>query len=92
MPTRNVVLTDHQARYAQNLVAAGRYQNVSEVLREGLRLIERNESEADLLLQALRAAVAVGAADMQTGAYRSFESATALGDYLAVAADEAMAP
>lgn len=41
MPTRNVVLTDHQAHFVEQLVASGRYQNASEVLREGLRLVER---------------------------------------------------
>jgi Arc/MetJ-type ribon-helix-helix transcriptional regulator len=40
MPTRNVVLTDYQADLVERLVASGRYQNASEVLREGLRLIE----------------------------------------------------
>jgi putative addiction module CopG family antidote len=40
MPTRNVVLTAHQAGLVEKLVASGRYQNASEVLRDGLRLIE----------------------------------------------------
>jgi antitoxin ParD1/3/4 len=43
MPTRNVVLTDHQARMVEQLVASGRYQNASEVLREGLRLVEQRQ-------------------------------------------------
>ena len=30
MPTRNVVLTDHQASLVEHLVASGRYQNASE--------------------------------------------------------------
>ena len=41
MPTRNVVLTDHQASLVEHLVESGRYQNASEVLREGLRLVEQ---------------------------------------------------
>ena len=32
MPTRNVVLTDHQADLVERLVASGRYQNASEVV------------------------------------------------------------
>ncbi|WP_374372565.1 type II toxin-antitoxin system ParD family antitoxin [Tabrizicola sp.] len=44
MPTRNVVLTDHQAEFVDSLVASGRYQNVSEALRSGLRLLEREEA------------------------------------------------
>jgi len=35
MPTRNVVLTDHQAMMIEELVTSGRYQNASEVLRDG---------------------------------------------------------
>ena len=45
MPTRNVVLTDHQTNLVEQLVASGRYQNASEVLREGLRLVEQREAE-----------------------------------------------
>ena len=45
MPTRNVVLTEHQDSLVEHLVASGRYQNASEVLREGLRLVEQREAE-----------------------------------------------
>jgi antitoxin ParD1/3/4 len=38
MPTRNVVLTKHQEKIIKTLVRSGRYQNASEVVREGLRL------------------------------------------------------
>ncbi len=47
MPTRNVVVTDHQSDLIDGLVAAGRYQNASEVLRAGLRLLEQEEAEWD---------------------------------------------
>lgn len=56
MPTRNVVITDHQARLVQELVESGRYQNASEVLREGLRLVERREFEDAAKIAALRSA------------------------------------
>ena len=52
MPTRNVVLTDHQAAFVERLVESGRYQNASEVLREGLRLIESREAEEKARLTA----------------------------------------
>ena len=38
MPTRNVVITEHQSNLIDRLVAAGRYQNASEVQRTGLTL------------------------------------------------------
>lgn len=90
MPTRNVVLTDHQAHFVEQLVTSGRYQNASEVLREGLRLVERRESEDDLRLAALREAARIGIADIDTGAFRSFDSADALGQHLATLTSETL--
>lgn len=49
MATRNVVLTDAQSAFVDRLVASGRYQNASEALRAGLRLLEREEAEMDVL-------------------------------------------
>lgn len=53
MVTRNVVLTDAQAELIESLVASGRYQNASEALRAGLRLLEREEAAAAALRQRL---------------------------------------
>ncbi len=90
MPTRNVVLTNHQAALVEELVSTGRYQNVSEVLREGLRLVERNEQEDALRLAALRKAVKAGAADMQAGRFTTLESPAALRSHLASLAADAI--
>ena len=57
MPTRNVVLTDQQAHMVEELVRSGRYQNASEVLRDGLRLLARREAEDRAKLEALRGAL-----------------------------------
>jgi antitoxin ParD1/3/4 len=67
MPTRNVVLTDQQHEFVETLVQSGRYQNASEVLREGLRLIEDREREDATKLQALRTAAEHGWADVAAG-------------------------
>ncbi len=56
MATRNVVLSDAQSELVDHLVASGRYQNASEALRAGLRLLEREETE----LGALRARLGAG--------------------------------
>jgi len=90
MPTRNIVLTDHQAHLVEQLVASGRYQNASEVLREGLRLVESREMENAARLRALRDAAQVGIADVVAGRYRSFKSAAALERYLSALADKAL--
>jgi antitoxin ParD1/3/4 len=55
MPTRNVLLTDHQEAFIGDLVRSGRYRNASEVLRESLRLMERQESLELAKLEYLRA-------------------------------------
>src|ERR1700691_4599585 len=91
MPTRNVVLTDYQAELIEALVASGRYQNASEVLREGLRLVEEREAREAAKLAALREAVRLGEADFEAGRYKEFESADALARYLEELADLAVA-
>lgn len=82
MPTRNVVLTDRQASFVEQLVSSGRYQNASEVLREGLRLMEQREAEEAARLVALRNAVQVGVSDVDAGRFTVFDSSTALGTHL----------
>lgn len=69
MPTRNVVLTERYEKIIEALVASGRYQNASEVLREGLRLLEQREVENEAKLAALRAAAQVGFAELDAGRY-----------------------
>lgn len=90
MPTRNVVLTERQTRQIERLVSSGRYQNASEVLREGLRLIESRDADEKARLAALRAAIQVGIDDVEGGRFRSFESPGALRRYLKSAAKTAI--
>ncbi|PWR02411.1 type II toxin-antitoxin system ParD family antitoxin [Meridianimarinicoccus roseus] len=63
MPTRNVVLTDSQTDLIDRLIADGRYQNASEALRAGLRLLEREEAE----MTALRDRLAAGLEEARSG-------------------------
>ena len=64
MATRNVVLTEAQDALVERLVSAGRYQNASEVLRSGLRLLEEQEADLD----DLKARLGAGAAEARAGA------------------------
>lgn len=75
MPTRNVVLTDRQAELIEELVGSGRFQNASEVLREGIRLVEQRIAEDRARLEALRSAISVGDADVEAGRSKVFKGA-----------------
>ena len=63
MATRNVVLTDTQSDFVNWLVSSGRYQNASEAVRAGVRLLEREEAE----LKELRARLAAGLEQARSG-------------------------
>ena len=91
MPPRDVLLTDHQELLVDRLVKFGRYQNASEVLREGLRLIERQDAENRARIEALRDAVQVGIADVKAGRVQSFGSAEELGQHFDAIAASAIA-
>jgi antitoxin ParD1/3/4 len=82
MPTRNVVLTERQEELIEALVKSGRYQNASEVLRDGLRPVEQREAENEGRLKALRAAARVGVRALDRGEFKEFESIRDLQAYL----------
>lgn len=60
MPTRNVNLTEHFHRFIESGVTSGRFSNASEVVREGLRLLEQREEEDKAKIEWLRAAAKEG--------------------------------
>jgi len=68
MPTRNVNLTDEQNAFVEELVRSGAYQNASEAMRDAVRALQQRRAEDALKLEALRAQVAVGLADLGRGA------------------------
>src|SRR3984893_16544611 len=82
MPTRNVVLTKRQEKLIETLVGSGRYQNASEVLRDGLRLVERRDAEDAAKLEVLREAARVGFTALDRGAFKEFENIEDLQTYL----------
>ncbi len=47
------ILGEHFDAFVSSQVAAGRYQNASEVIRSGLRLLEERETKLRALSQAL---------------------------------------
>ena len=70
----------------------GRYQNASEVLREGMRLVERQEAENEARLNALREAANSGIADIDAGRFRSFDAPEPLRRHLTALAENAIVP
>jgi antitoxin ParD1/3/4 len=65
MPTRNIVLTEQQSDFIDTLVAGGRFQNASEALRAGLRLLEKEEAAWD----EVKRGVLEGLAQVQRGEF-----------------------
>jgi antitoxin ParD1/3/4 len=75
-------LTERQEELIETLVKSGRYQNASEVLRDGLRLVEQREAEDKGKLKALRAAARIGVSALDRGEFKEFESIQDLQAYL----------
>ena len=60
MPTRNINLTSELDEFVVAKVKSGRYGNASEVVRAGLRTLEREERLYETRLAALAAAIDEG--------------------------------
>ena len=60
MPTRNVNLTDELDRFVLEKIESGRYEDASEVVRDALRTLEREEQRHEAKLTALRSAIDEG--------------------------------
>ncbi len=69
MPQRNVNLTEHFDQFIDISLASGRFSNASEIVREGLRLLEQQEREDEAKLEWLRAAAKEGFDDIERGDY-----------------------
>jgi antitoxin ParD1/3/4 len=74
MPTRNVNLTEHFDRFIEYGITSGRFSNASEVVREGLRLLEQREQEDKAKLEWLRAAAKEGFDAADRGDYVTLRS------------------
>ena len=61
MPT-SVALSPHFESFIQQQVKSGRYNNASEVVRAGLRLLEDQNARARMQHEEMRAAIAAGLA------------------------------
>jgi antitoxin ParD1/3/4 len=82
MPTRNVNLTEHFDRFIDKGITSGRFSNASEVVREGLRLLEQQEQEDKAKLDWLRAAAKDGFDAAERGDYVALNSREDLDAFL----------
>ena len=69
MPTMNVSLPAGLARFVESAIESGEYGTASEVVREGLRLLQQRREKHAAMLQALRREVAIGIADADAGRF-----------------------
>lgn len=74
MATRNVVLTDQQEDMVADLVKEGRFQNASEAVRAGLRLLEQEEEG----LRLLKAHLATSIAQAEAGEFADTSGSDAI--------------
>ena len=82
MPTRNVNLTDHFDSFIDTGIKSGRFSNASEVVREGLRLLEQREAEDQAKLRWLRSAAQDSFADLDRGEGVRFHSMDDLATFI----------
>jgi antitoxin ParD1/3/4 len=91
MPT-SVALTPYLENFTKQLVSSGRYNNVSEVVRESLRLMEKQQLQDTAKLNALRDAIQVADDDVTAGRVVSFNSAKEFGQRLKSMRSKATSP
>lgn len=69
----NISLTPRLEGYVKQKVSTGLYNSSSEVIREGLRLLEERDSMKDMKLEALRKSLNVGINSLDAGKGRPFD-------------------
>jgi len=69
----NVSLTRQLEGFIEKKVRTGKYQTASEVVREGLRLLEDRDAERGLRLRRLREEIRVGLDQVEKGQVGPFD-------------------
>ena len=75
----SITVGERFEKFVKEQVEGGRYNNASEVIRAGLRLLETEEELRKRKLAELDAAIGVGLADIEAGRLHSVEEVR---DYL----------
>ncbi len=74
MPQRNITITPRQEEFVEAALKSGRYGNVSEVFRAGLRLLEREEQEMLIREEMFQRELDKGREAFERGDYIKFTS------------------
>jgi antitoxin ParD1/3/4 len=82
MPTRNISLSDQFDGFIAASIEEGRYGNASEVVREGLRLLQQREAEDKAKIEWLRGAAQEGIDAIERGEYVTLNSHEAIASHL----------
>ncbi len=65
--TMNISVTGPMAKFVSRQVKTGRYQTASEVVREGLRILEDRQRERAVALASVKRKIAVGLRQAEEG-------------------------
>ncbi len=90
MPTRNVNLTEHFDRFIDEGVKSGRFSDASEMVREGLRLLQQRQQEHHERIAWLRSEVREGLDAVERGDVMRFDTADERRDFLKQRTDEVL--
>lgn len=74
MSTLTVSLPPRLDEFVSATLESGRYSSASEVIGEGLRLLAARDEVEAARVEAFKAEVAAGLADIEAGRYESFDS------------------
>lgn len=88
MPQRNVTITPQQDEFVESALISGRYGNVSEVFRAGLRLLEREEQEVQIRGKWFQHELDKGIEAVHNGDYSEINSPEELNEFFEVLKQE----
>jgi antitoxin ParD1/3/4 len=89
--TRSSNISRHFDRFIDAGISSGRFSNASEIVREGLRLLEQRELEDKARLKWLRAAAKDGFDDIERGDYVTLRSDRDIEEFMRKVGEEASA-
>jgi len=82
MPTRNVNLTEHFEQFIERGIDSGRFSDASEIVREGLRLLEEREQDERVKLEWMRSAAKEGFGALDRGDHSEIHSEAELASFM----------